>query len=124
MQPPLILHIDDESDIREVVAEALEKAGMAVRAAGEITEGIRLALERKPDLILLDLHMEKGDGFEACIALRALPELAEVPIVMLTGMRDPEHVAKARSCGVTDYVMKPFEMAVLVLKIKKYLKRR
>ncbi len=119
---PLILHVDDEKEIRDVVADTLTPAGFRVVGVERLVDGIQQALAQRPDLILLDLHMPEGDGFEACVALRAVPELAGVPILMLTGMRDPEHVQKAARLGALELLHKPFEPKQLVAAIRKRLK--
>jgi two-component system chemotaxis response regulator CheY len=118
---PLILHVDDDQAMRDFVEETLTKAGMDMREAGEVLEGIQLALAQPPDLILLDLHMPTSDGYEACLAFRAVPDLRGIPIIMLTGMHDKDHMEKASSCGVAEYITKPFEAARLISAVRKWL---
>ncbi len=118
---PVILHVDDDYAVRELVAEALGCAGMTVRQESEVLDAIRSALRERPDVVLLDLHIPGADGYEACVAFRNVPELADIPIVMLTGMHDEEHRKKAFACGVTDFLAKPFDTAKLVAAIKKQL---
>ena len=88
MRKPVILHIDDDADVREVTRDLLSNAGMDVRVARNVAEGIQSALEITPDLLLLDLHMPDGDGFEACVAFRALGPLQNVPIILLSSMAE------------------------------------
>lgn len=123
-EPPLILHIDDEQAIRDIVADTLQPAGFRVVGVERLVDGIQKALISKPDLILLDLNMPEGDGFEACAALRALPELSNVPVVMLTGMRDPDHRKKAQRLGAMEILNKPFEPKELVAAIRRVIAER
>src|SRR5437764_873960 len=118
---PVILHVDDDSLVRELVVDTLAGAGMEVRNAGDVLAGIQLALKERPDLILLDIHMPGADGYEACLAFRAVDELSAIPIIMLTGMKGPEHSDKALSYGAAEYIAKPFKPARLVSAIKKRL---
>jgi len=117
-----ILHVDDDQMVREVVGEALELAGFSVRQESDVLDGIQSAIKDRPDVVLLDLHMPGADGFEACLAFRNVPELSKLPIIMLTGMSDPEHREKAFACGVTDFLSKPFDTAQLIVAIKKHLR--
>lgn len=123
-ETPLILHIDDEKEVRDIVAETLQPAGMKVVGVERLVDGIQQALSRRPDLILLDLHMPEGDGFECCAVLRALPQLENVPVVMLTGMRDAAHKEKAARFGAMEVLNKPFEPKQLVAAIRRNLAAR
>lgn len=118
---PVILHIDDDPIVREIIGEALGKAGMDMRDAGGILDGIQSALQDAPDLILLDLHMPDGDGYEACQAFRAIEKLSSIPIVLLTGMHGGEHSKKTRACEASEVVKKPCDSAHLVSIIRKWL---
>jgi len=124
MAEPLILHIDDEKEVRDIVAETLQPAGMRVVGVERLVDGIQQALSRRPDLILLDLHMPEGDGFECCAVLRALPQLENVPVIMLTGMRDAAHKEKATRFGAMEVLNKPFEPKQLVAAIRRNLPGR
>lgn len=113
-----VLHIDDDQAVRAVIGDMLRDAGFQPLSAERLVDGIQLALAEKPSLIVVDLHMPDGDGFEACAALKAVPELASVPILMVTAVRDPEHVAHARACGAADVLHKPFTAPALIAAVR------
>ena len=84
-------------------------------------EGVEVALQRKPDLILMDVEMPRMSGIEACRALRANAGTSNIPIVLLT-MRGEDHaVKKGFDSGCNEYLVKPLNEAVLVAVLKKYL---
>jgi DNA-binding response OmpR family regulator len=117
-----ILLIDDDEDLAFALARVLSSAGYEVRQAGDGEEGVSLAVEAPPDLILLDFMMPGVDGFEACRRIRAIPELSGVPIIALTafgqnigeihGMRQAEGFE-----GIQDYLEKPVEPNVFLARV-------
>ena len=119
---PVILVIDDDAMTRLLVVETLEPDGFRVEEAATPQEGIDAFLRHRPDLVLLDVEMPGGDGFECCRRLRALPEGQRVPIVMLTGNDDDASIAKAFDAGATDFVSKPMRWKLLGYRIR-YLLR-
>ena len=83
------------------------------------------AAGRQPfDLILLDLEMPVLDGFSACQAMRRDPRLASIPIVMLTGRAEDEHILRGFEHGVTDYITKPFTLALVRARVRNWLTRQ
>jgi DNA-binding response OmpR family regulator len=117
----MILHIDDEADVRAIVAQSLAAEGYRVASAAQLVDGIHSALQEKPQLILLDLHMPEGDGFETCKALRAVPGLDDIPIVFVSGMRDAKHRALAKELGAAGFLAKPFSVQELLAAVKRGL---
>jgi CheY-like chemotaxis protein len=81
-----VLVVDDEPDAVEFVTVALEEVGYEVISAADGIEGLRVALEEKPDLVILDVQMPGKDGFAVYDEMRRSPELADTPVVMLTGV--------------------------------------
>lgn len=115
-----ILVVDDDPHIRDVVCFALGKAGMETRAAGDGAEALRMAEEREPDLLVLDINMPEMDGLELC---RKLRQTSEVPILFLSSRDDEIDRILGLELGADDYVTKPFSPRELVARINAILKR-
>ena len=116
-----ILVVDDEPNIVRTVSDRLKMSGYRVIAAADGQEAIDRALEEKPDLILLDVLMPGLDGHAALERLRQMEETRSVPVIMLTALDQTQHVARASSLGVADYVVKPFDIVSLLQKVKSAL---
>jgi DNA-binding response OmpR family regulator len=116
-----LLVIDDEVDIGETVKIRLEVNGYSVNLAYDGLDGIAKAVKTMPDLILLDILMPQVDGFEVCRRLRKIPETQNIPIIMLTAIKSPESLQKAKEAGAQDYLVKPFENGELVEIVRFYL---
>jgi len=116
-----LLVIDDEVDIGETVKIRLEVNGYSVNLAYDGLDGIDKAVKTRPDLILLDILMPQVDGFEVCRRLRKIPETQNIPIIMLTAIKSPESLQKAKEAGAQDYLVKPFESGELVEIVRFYL---
>ena len=117
---PLILVVDDESDLRALLRDQLEMEGFRVMEAGRALEAIELARERKPNLITMDVMLPDLDGFEAIRLLRAQPETATTPVVILTAVEvEP---GDTRALGATVHLTKPFGGAALLKAVRAGLK--
>lgn len=115
-----ILVVDDEPQIHRFLAPALEAAGFVSMRAATAAEGLRLAAERQPDLVLLDLGLPDMDGIQAIPRLRAFSGL---PIIILSARdREAEKIA-ALDAGADDYVEKPFALGELLARIRAALRR-
>lgn len=79
--------------------------------------------EQKPDLILLDIQMAQKDGIETLQEIRAMKDLADIPVIMLTGVEDKDVVVKSAKLGICDYVLKPFSAATLLDRIHRVFDR-
>jgi putative two-component system response regulator len=109
MKPqPTVLIIDDEPVIRDTL-EALLCVDFDVQFAENGASGIAAAQQIQPDVILLDVMMPVIDGFEVCRQIRALPLLAEVPILMVTALDDRESRIRGLRMGADDFITKPFD---------------
>lgn len=86
-------------------------------------EGVRVAREEQPDLILLDVSMPKMDGIEACRMLRAAPETRDIPILMVTTHSEMDNVLAGFEAGCNEYLTKPLERAEYLTKVRSYLNR-
>jgi signal transduction histidine kinase/DNA-binding response OmpR family regulator len=102
----LILIIDDDQTVREVMARFLEREGFTTRQAGGGQEGLRLARELRPAAITLDVHMPGLDGWTVLAALKGDPELADIPVVLVT---IEDNKTRGYSLGATEYMIKPFD---------------
>jgi two-component system, OmpR family, phosphate regulon response regulator PhoB len=118
-----VLIIEDEPDIRDLLAFHLEREGYAVTKAGNGAEGLRLARAASPDLILLDLMLPEMDGFEVCRRLRQDPATQGVPLVMLTARGDEVDRVLGLELGADDYVVKPFSPREVVARVRAVLRR-
>ena len=116
-QPTLILVADDDDDVRELVVFRLERAGYQVVTASDGQEAVQVALERPPDVCVIDVMMPKLDGYEVTERLRASPGLADVPIVLLTASVQEAAVNRGFEAGASDYIKKPFSPQELVERI-------
>jgi two-component system OmpR family response regulator len=118
--PHRLLIVDDDNDIRTLLAEQLAKAGFIVSTAGNGAE-MRHALEsRQIDLVVLDLNMPREDGLTLCRDLRSHSSL---PVIMLTARSAPVDRIVGLEMGADDYVPKPFEPRELIARIRNVLRR-
>lgn len=115
-----ILIIDDETTLAEMLTLKLEPKGFEVISARHGGDGLKMAYQAHPDLIILDVMMPEMDGWETC---RRLRELSDVPILMLTAKVSEEDVVRGFRLGADDYVKKPFSMQELEERIRAILKR-
>ena len=117
---PHILFADDEATSRLLMCAALEKSGFSASLAVGGDDALRQFRARPFDMVLLDVDMPGLDGFQVCAALRAgIGD--ELPIVMVTGMHDEESIERAYQVGATDFIAKPYDLEVLLERIKALL---
>lgn len=108
-----VLVIDDTAEIREVISECLTYQGHDVRLAADGAEGIRMAQELTPDLIICDVNMPGLDGYSVLMAVRKMETTATTPFIFLTGVADKIHVRRGMELGADDYLTKPFSQKEL-----------
>jgi len=120
-EAPLILIIDDTEDNREVYVQFFRHQGWRVSAAEDGIEGLRLASEELPSLIVLDLGLPKMDGWQVAEHLKANAATRHIPIIACTGHSGVELKKRALAAGVVDYVIKPCLPADLVARVKRHL---
>jgi two-component system OmpR family response regulator len=109
-----ILLIDDEPDLRRIATLSLSRiGGMEVRSAGNPVQGIAMAAEELPDVILLDVMMPDLDGPQVLARLRSMPATRHVPVIFLTANALPAEVSRLRGLGAAGVLTKPFDTVVL-----------
>lgn len=118
-----ILIIDDEDDIRDLLFYNLKKEGFDVFLASNGKEGIEIANNKIPDLVLLDVMMPEMDGIEVCEILRSNPKTENIKICFLTARNEDYSQIAGLDAGADDYVAKPVKPRVLISRIKAILRR-
>src|ERR1700728_5102690 len=118
---PRLLVVDDEPTILELLSGSLRLAGCEVVTAANGAEAVRVAALSRPDLVLLDVMMPDGDGFEALRRIRSGG--SEVPVIFLTARDEVSDRVKGFDVGGDDYVTKPFSLDELLGRIRAVLKR-
>ncbi len=108
-----ILIVDDNQDILLVVSRRLQSWGYEAFTAENGEEGLRIAQEQRPDLILLDIMMPKMKGRDVCARLKANPKTQGIPVVFLTALQMADHIKAGIDLGADDYIVKPFRPAEL-----------
>jgi serine phosphatase RsbU (regulator of sigma subunit) len=120
--PPLILIVDDNPANVEIFQARLAANNYEIITASDGEEGLALAKDRLPDLILLDIMMPKMDGIEVCRHLRADSALPFMPIIMVTAKTDSKDVVAGLEAGADEYLTKPVDHAALVARVKSMLR--
>ncbi len=118
-----ILVIEDEEDLQQILDYNLRQQGHEALAATRGGDGLRLARQYRPDLILLDLMLPDVPGTEVCKALKKGPETRETPVLMLTAKGEEIDRVVGFELGADDYVVKPFSVRELMLRIQAILRR-
>ncbi|MDD5131721.1 MAG: response regulator [bacterium] len=116
-----VLIVDDEPGVVKMVKYLLEKNSFAVVSANEGEEGVKLAIQEKPDLILMDIMMPLIDGNEATRRLKENEVTKQIPVIMLSALGQEGDVAKSLELGAMDYIVKPFHPQELMDRVKKIL---
>jgi two-component system phosphate regulon response regulator PhoB len=119
-----ILIVDDEEDILELVRLALTREGYTVITAATGEQAIELAQARQPDLAILDLMLPGIDGFEVCRVLKNNPRTEQMPVIMLTARSEDSDIVAGLELGADDYVTKPFNLRVLVARVRRVLRKK
>ena len=117
-----VLVVDDEPTIAEVVSRSLERAGSSATTAADGLEAVRLAGERRPDLVVLDVMLPGLDGLQVLRRLREGEE-GPTPVILLTARGEQEDKLAGLRSGADDYVVKPFSPSELVARVDAVLRR-
>lgn len=119
--PVHILVVDDEPQIRRFLRTSLNAQGYRISETGSAAEAVALAAREKPDLVILDLALPDGEGFDVIERLRLS---SQVPIVVLSVRNDEQGKVRALDLGADDYVTKPFGMEELMARLRTALRHR
>ena len=120
-EPPLVLVVDDETEVLEEVAAVLTAAGFKCRCCTTAEQAIAAAEESPPDLIVSDINLHGHSGLEMCERIKQLKSLQDVPVMFLSGAQIPDVIRRSHAVGGTYYLRKPFDPEVLVELINKAL---
>ena len=117
----LIMIVDDEVGVRELLRDTLKIAGFETVEADNGMSALTVLRSHKPELIIIDINMPLMDGFELVERLRGTGDL--VPVLMLTARNDQQDISRGLRIGADDYVVKPFGLEELILRVKAILRR-
>ncbi len=118
-----IVVVEDETDIRELIAHNLNRDGYEVETVLDGEKAIQLIRDTLPDLILLDLMIPKLDGLEVCKVLKKDEATSQIPIIMVTAKGEESDIVLGLGLGADDYLSKPFSPKELLARIKAVLRR-
>ena len=118
-----VLVVEDEAAQRELLSYNLQKEGLRVVAAGDGEEGLLLAEEEEPDLIILDWMLPHVSGIEVCRQLKRQSRTKHIPIIMLTARGEDADRIRGLDTGADEYVVKPYSVTVLLAQVRAMLRR-
>ena len=113
-----ILVVDDDEALADVLSRRLGQQGFATETADSGAAGLALARSGHPNLILLDLRLPDTDGFAICEELADSPQTCNIPIIILSGMEQPDIIRRARLAGCHYFVRKPYDPNALLVLIR------
>jgi len=116
-----VLVVDDSPETLGFLTEAMEAEGVTVLVATSGRQALAIAGRVTPDVVLMDAVMPEMDGFDACRSLKAMPALAHVPVIFMTGLSETEHVVRGLASGGVDYLTKPIDLDELRARIRVHL---
>jgi two-component system, cell cycle response regulator DivK len=116
-----ILVVEDTEDNRQILRDLLTAAGYDLVEAVDGEEGVAMAREHKPDLILMDIQLPAMDGYDATRLIKADPGLSHIPVIAVTSYALSGDEEKARAAGCNGYVAKPFSPRQLLGKVRELL---
>lgn len=118
-----ILIAEDEHDIRELIGIALSFAGHQVIKAIDGQEAVELAPQVMPDLIMMDVRMPRMTGYEACLALKKIEAVQDIPVVFLSARGQEVEVETGMDVGAHEYIVKPFAVDQLAARVGEILEK-
>ena len=117
---PRILLIEDDAEIRRLVADSMASVGHDIVSSGSAMEGLQAAVSGSPDLVIMDLGLPDLDGSEL---LRMLRAVSRVPVIVATARGDDESIVRLLDAGADDYLVKPYSTAQLEARVRAVLRR-
>ncbi|MGE0644989.1 MAG: response regulator [Nitrospira sp.] len=122
---PLLLLVEDEQDTADLVTLIMKEWGYQVSHAADGSVALeKIALMPPPSLVILDIQLPYVDGITILETIRATPDWAQIPVIMLTAVADQEKIRKVRALTVQDYVLKPFRRETLLRYVDQSRRRR
>lgn len=121
-EQPTVLIIDDSIDVHRLLTARLRSEPIEIINASCGAEGVRMAVETDPGLILLDLDMPEIDGFEVLRQLKNNPKTLNIPVLVLSGLTDSQDKVTAFDLGAVDYITKPFDIVELRVRLRAALR--
>ena len=118
-----VLVVEDEQDVAELLRYHLTKEGYEVALVGNGADALKRARELKPELVLLDIMVPQLNGWEVCRRLKKDPDLAQIPVIMVSGRVEEGDKVLGFEVGADDYVTKPFSPRELLARIRAVLRR-
>ena len=118
-----ILIVDDDAQMREYIVSVFRER-LTVYEAADGKEGVRVALEQLPDIIISDIKMEGLNGIDLCRTLKSTPEASHIPVILLTGTLSADLQLEGLEGGADDYITKPFDKDLLLAKVKNLFQSR
>ena len=119
-----ILVVDDDREVLQVTGMALEKEGYLVRMAPTAAEALKMMQQGNVDLILLDVCLPDGDGYELCKRFKGREETRDIPVILLTALTGVDNKVRGLDVGASDYLVKPFLQKELLARIRTHLRER
>ncbi len=116
-----ILTVDDSKTIRMVIKKVLAIFDCQMFEAEDGVQGLAAVVNEKPDLIILDISMPIMSGMVMLTKMKSVPDLKDIPVIMLTGEAGKEYITKAMMIGIQGYIIKPFKGAHLTQRVQKIL---
>ncbi|MBN2801455.1 MAG: response regulator [Deltaproteobacteria bacterium] len=120
-QKPLILLADDDPELLGILVKRLGVLNCDITTENNGADALKAAKDKKPDAIILDVMMPQMNGWEACKAIRATPDIKDTPIMMLTGIGESLNEMTSPLYGANDHIDKPFDFSELLFKIRRLL---
>jgi len=123
MSAKKILIVDDEVDLVETIRFLLEMEGYSVLVSRDGEDALNQARRENPHLIILDIMLPKLDGYKVCRQLKSDKRYKQIPILMLTARTQQKDKILGMEAGADEYIMKPFDLAAFMEKVKTYLRK-
>lgn len=117
-QGPTILIVDDDDAMTDILALRLQKQGFETITVPTGQRGLQRARSHQPALIVLDLRLPDADGFEVCRQLADSPDTCAIPVIILSGLEEPDILRRCRAAGCQFFLRKPYDPNVLLTLIR------
>lgn len=120
---PLVLVVEDQKDIRDLMALQLKMIGLEVDTVDNGKDAFKMLSEKNYHAVLLDWMLPGETGIEICTKIRNTEKIKNLPVIMVTALTQPENIIAGLDAGADDYITKPFEMEILQARVRAQLRR-